>query len=572
MIQTALIDDFEEYDYSVGKTFARREYQARIVDQAVTLLEKHYSCLVTMATGTGKTAVARGIIERCGVGENRRVLWIVGREELVNQAHNTLKSLGPRCEVEMQDWRATLGAEIVVASKDSLRHRLEKYPRDHFSMIVTDETHHGIAKTYRKIYDYFSAGTDRCWHLGLTATPDRTDKYSLGSELGGLFASATNPYTIFSGQSDGWLVPFRVFRIRLGGVDLSSVGTVAGDLNQGQLAEIMEAEKPLHGAANALIQYCEDRPTIVFASSVDHAERLSEILNRYHPDCARVVTGKTNKDIRRNLFRRFGKTYQFLCNYAVATEGVDLPDARCVAMLRPTKSRLVWVQAAGRGCRPHPDIDTIGGTAEDRLTWIAQSVKPDCLLLDFVGVAGKHKLVSPIDVLGGKEVPEDLRKEAEKILETTPITIEQAIDEARFKIEEIKRKAEESERKQRIADEARRAAIKGTADVQATEVPVSDLYLSTGDIDPSDNRPTPKQVQEAQRLKLRLPIGCTRKTASAIIGNEKNRRKLGLATAGQVNFLLKHWRRGNVYELTYQEASGLIEGIISKWNNKRQSA
>jgi superfamily II DNA/RNA helicase len=179
-----------------------------------------------------------------------------------------------------------------------------------------------------------------------------------------------------------------------------------GDLSNSELAAVLEFEQNLHGIACPVLDICGDRKTLIFCASVDQAERLSEILNRSKPGEANFVTGATPKDVRRAMFDDYAAgRFQYLCNVGVATEGFDEPGVEGVVMARPTKSRCLYTQMAGRGTRPTGEIaHTLNDcdSAEQRRNMIAESSKQSVEILDFVGNAGRHKLVNSADILGGK--------------------------------------------------------------------------------------------------------------------------------------------------------------------------
>ena len=152
------------------KEITLRDYQQECVDIIDNL--KGGSFLVSMATGLGKTAIFTHI-KRHG-----RVLILSHRDELVRQPEKYYDcSFGIEKADEHSD-----GEEVVSASVPSLIHRLNNFKPDDFDMIITDEAHHAVAPSYRKIYDYFKPRL----HLGFTATPNRGDKKKLGEIYSGI--------------------------------------------------------------------------------------------------------------------------------------------------------------------------------------------------------------------------------------------------------------------------------------------------------------------------------------------------------------------------------------------------
>ena len=97
----------------------------------------------------------------------------------------------------------------------------------------------------------------------MTATPDRHDEEALGK----IFDTVAFEYQLPAAIQDGWLVPIEQQHVVVEGLDLSACRTTAGDLNEGDLARIMELEQVLHGVVDPTIQLAGDTPTLVFASS-----------------------------------------------------------------------------------------------------------------------------------------------------------------------------------------------------------------------------------------------------------------------------------------------------------------
>ena len=246
---------------------------------------------------------------------------------------------------------------------------------------------------------------------GVSATPDRADKLALGQ----VFDSVGFEYAIHDAIDDGWLVPIVTNQVIVESLDFSHVRKTAGDLNQGDLAKIVEMESSLHGIATPCVEIAGDRKTLIFATTVSQAHDLCAIINR-HGKKATFIHGKTPKDERRELVRRYASgEYQYLCNVGIATEGFDDPGIEVVAIARPTMSRSLYTQMVGRGTRPLAgvvDKETLV-TPEHRKAEIKSSDKPTVEVIDFVGNSSKHRLVTAADILGGKYTEEVANRAAE---------------------------------------------------------------------------------------------------------------------------------------------------------------
>jgi superfamily II DNA or RNA helicase len=403
-------------------TFALRDYQ-RDAFRCVTreLTERGVRrTLVVMPTGTGKTILFAAIAQAWGDAGRGRVLVLSHREELVAQAQDKIRaSTGLDCGVEMGDESVAgslLNAPVVSASVQTLSRpsRLARFPRDAFGLIVVDEAHHATADGYRAVMDHF----DGARVLGVTATPDRLD----GIGMGRVFPSVAFTYEIRDAIRDGHLVPIRQKAILVESLELDRVRSRAGDLVESDLARAFAAEKVLHEIAAPLAEEAGQRPTIVFTVDVATAHSLARVLGGYTSSGAIALDGSTDRDVRRATVARFlAGDVQYLVNCALFTEGFDAPLTSCVAIARPTQSRALYSQMIGRGTRLAP-------------------AKDDLLVLDFRGNAGKHKLVTPADVLADRMGAEE-RALTERLAASGDLDLLEAHDMALAQID-AKRRAE----------------------------------------------------------------------------------------------------------------------------------
>jgi len=440
-----------------------RPYQTAAVEAVEDAWKTGDSTLMVLPTGTGKTIVFAHILDRMVHG---RAMVVAHREELIWQAADKIEAVtGEKPDVEMADFKAAHSfwgkARFVISTVQTQNAgrnggRMERFDPHEFAVLVVDEAHHATAPTYRRIIDHYRQNP-ALKVLGCTATPDRHDEAALGQ----VFGSCAYDYEIVDAIGDGWLVPIRQRAVAVDGLDYSAVRTTAGDLNGADLARVMEYEETLHGIASPTLDLAADRKTLLFAASVAHAERLCEIFNRHRDGCARFVTGTTPKEERRAMFADYtAGRFQILCNVGVATEGFDEPDIAIVVMARPTKSRALYAQMAGRGTRPLPGL--VDGLAEaaDRRGRIDASAKPYLEIVDFVGNAGRHKLVMSADILGGNYT-DDVIARARAATESAagaPVDMLDALAQAEREI------AEQHERTRRAALRAKATYTARTVD------------------------------------------------------------------------------------------------------------
>ncbi len=546
-----------------------RKYQQEASDAVVRELEDNVSTLVVLPTGTGKTVLFADVVRRF---QPKRCLVFAHREELVFQAKEKIeKFAGVHCEVEMGQFRSDgwFGTRppCVVSSVQTLASggdgggRMTKFDPAEFGLVVVDEAHHATSGTYRKVMDYFKEGG--CRVLGVTATPDRADEEALGQ----VFDTVAYDYEIVEAIEDGWLVPVEQKMVNVSSLDLSSCRTTAGDLNGADLAKVMEDEETLHGVAIASVETCGDRRAIVFAATVKQAERLAEIFNRYKAGSATWVCGETNKDDRRKLLKDFaGGSYQFMVNVGVLTEGFDDSGVEVIVMARPTKSRALYAQMAGRGTRPADDIAAAlagMGSSEERRDAIANSRKPYCEILDFAGNSGRHKLVNAVDILGGKVSDEAIEMAREKIREAKgPVNVQEVLKE----MEETKREMDERKaREAAMRDKIRAKASFSTVDVDPFDV----FHIQPVKARGWDRAKTLSDKQRDILLKQGIdPDGMPYGQAKQLLNEVFRRWHSKLSSFKQARILRKN---GITAPMRHEEASRMIDAIAQRNGWRRRA-
>lgn len=443
--------------------FKLRDYQEGAVRGVIEAWKEHDSTLVVLPTGCGKTVVFGALCKQLLDPPTRRIMILAHRQELIHQAREKVEAITESdVQIEMGDIKVTemFGKKppVVVSTVQTQNAgRKEKFDPEEFCAVIIDEAHHATSASYREVIEHYRQNPN-CKILGVTATPDRADETALGS----VFDSVAYEYTHAQATHDGWLVPVHQEFVKVDTLDFSGVSVSAGDLNQAELAEVMEDERNLHAVAAPVLQLLgsNDR-AIIFAASVKQAERLAEILNRsveaaiVGGEVADWVSGSTPKEDRRRKLEAFraGKI-RFMVNVGILTEGFDDAGVNCVVMARPTKSRALYAQMVGRATRPAAEIAAKLGEVADgelRRLLIARSSKPFCKVIDFVGNSGRHKLVTSVDILGGKELDDEVKEEAKKILEEKSEASEsedalEAIEEAKARVAarreiEVKRRA-----------------------------------------------------------------------------------------------------------------------------------
>jgi type I restriction enzyme R subunit len=370
-------------NHAVGK--GERYYQEIAVNRAVEgILRGCRRQLLTMATGTGKTAVAFQISwklwnarwNRTGEHRRPRILYLADRNILVDQPKDGIFAPFGDARCKIEGGEALKSREMYFAiyqalARDERRPGLyREFPADFFDLVIVDECHRGSARddsNWREILAYF----EPAYQLGMTATPlrdDNRDTYLY-------FGNPVYQYSLRQGIEDGFLAPYRVHRVitewdaagwRPSAGDLDRFGRpIPDDEYQTRDFERMVALRVRTDAiARHLTQFLRktDRfaKTIVFCVDQEHADEMRRALNNHNADLAvhtsdyvcRVTSDEG--DIGRGHLSRFQdvetRTPAILTTSQLLTTGVDAPTCKNVVLARgsarcATSSRSVEIAA-----------------------------------------------------------------------------------------------------------------------------------------------------------------------------------------------------------------------------------
>lgn len=298
--------------------------------------------LVVLATGLGKTWLAAFDVAQLGA---RRVLFVAHREEILNQAAETFLRIRPQARVgfyagKMRD----MEADILCASVQTLGQdaHLERFTPDYFDYIVVDEFHHAAAPTYRRLLAYF---TPR-FLLGLTATPDRSDQSDILTLCDGNLVFSQG---LFDGITAKLLVPFHYYGIFDSSVDYTAIPWRNGRFDPDHLSNKLATLARARHALGEWQRHKQQR-TLAFCVSIAHAEFMATQFAKADISCAAVYAG--SKLSRADALERLRDgRLAVIFSVDLFNEGVDLPAIDTVMMLRPTESKILFLQQLGRGLR-----------------------------------------------------------------------------------------------------------------------------------------------------------------------------------------------------------------------------
>lgn len=358
--------------------------------------------LWAMPTGTGKTVTFATLAQRLGWP----VLILVHRDELVRQTVKTFGFVWPDASVGVvqADRNEIDGHDVVVASVQSLhKRRLHRIPDDRFGLVIADEAHHAVARTWEAVLDHF----DSRFILGCTATPERADGKGLAERFG---SEPLYVYPLRSAIDDGRLSKLVQYAIETG-ASLDGVSRRCGDFAKGELSQTVNTPARNTVIIEAFQEHAADRRALAFCVDVKHAHDLCEAFTEAGIVAA-TVTGTTPRDRRRELLAEFDAGHiQVMTNCAVLTEGYDSPGVSAVLMARPTSSRGLYTQCIGRGLRLAPG-------------------KTDCLVLDFTDNCERHKLISVLNLLGAPHAQNAAGDDVLKVVDRDVAEAERRLENA----------------------------------------------------------------------------------------------------------------------------------------------
>ncbi|MCV2366966.1 DUF3427 domain-containing protein [Roseateles oligotrophus] len=298
--------------------------------------------LVVLATGLGKTWLAAFDARQVGA---RRVLFVAHREEILQQAAQTFLLIRPDARVGYYMGQTRdVEVDVLCASVQTLGRNahLERFAPQHFDYIVVDEFHHAAAATYRRLLAYFAPR----FLLGLTATPDRTDQSDILSLCDDNLVFTRS---LFDGIQAKLLAPFHYHGILDESVDYRDVPWRNGRFDPEALSSKLAT---LGRARHALKQWREhgQQRTLAFCVSVKHADFMAAQFAHAGIAAAAVYAGSVMGRAEALERLRDGRL-AVIFSVDLFNEGVDMPSIDTVLMLRPTESKILFLQQLGRGLR-----------------------------------------------------------------------------------------------------------------------------------------------------------------------------------------------------------------------------
>ena len=320
------------------------DYQEDMKERIEKALHLHRSVMAQMPTGTGKTYLLTAVIDSFVSNNPMEKVWIVAhRRELVSQIDETVRKFH---SYSASNTSSLLSSVKAVSIQWLSKHydEIEEEP----GMIVIDEAHHALAKTYKEMWERFP----KAKFLGLTATPCRLN----GKGFTDLFDVLVQSWSVPEFISKGRLATYDFVSIKSDGVTQRLIDSLQkrgadGDYQNKEMDMLLNKKPSIERLYRSLEEFGKDRKGIVYAINISHAQKITKLYQE-HGVKAIAIDSKTPATERQQDIEAFKKgDIQVLVNVDIFSEGFDCPDVEFVQLARPTLSLAKYLQMVGRGLR-----------------------------------------------------------------------------------------------------------------------------------------------------------------------------------------------------------------------------
>ena len=320
------------------------DYQEDMKERIEKALRLHRSVMAQMPTGTGKTYLLTAVIDSFVRANPKAKVWIVAhRRELVSQIDETVRKFH---SYSSSNTSSLLSSVKAVSIQWLSKHydEIEEEP----GLIVIDEAHHALAKTYKEMWERFP----KAKFLGLTATPCRLN----GKGFTDLFDVLVQSWGVPEFISKGRLATYDFVSIKSDGVTQRLIDSLQkrgadGDYQNKEMDMLLNKKPSIERLYQSLEEYGKGRKGIVYAINISHAQKITKLYQE-HGVKAIAIDSKTPATERQQDIEAFKKgDIQVLVNVDIFSEGFDCPDVEFVQLARPTLSLAKYLQMVGRGLR-----------------------------------------------------------------------------------------------------------------------------------------------------------------------------------------------------------------------------
>ena len=320
------------------------DYQEDMKERIEKALRLHRSVMAQMPTGTGKTYLLTAVIDSFVSNNPMEKVWIVAhRRELVSQIDETVRKFHSYSASNT----STLLSSVKAVSIQWLSKHYDEIEEEP-GMIVIDEAHHALAKTYKEMWERFP----KAKFLGLTATPCRLN----GKGFTDLFDVLVQSWDVPEFISKRRLATYDFVSIKSDGVTQRLIDSLQkrgadGDYQNKEMDMLLNKKPSIERLYQSLEEFGKDRKGIVYAINISHAQKITKLYQENGVK-AIAIDSKTPTTERQQDIEAFKKgDIQVLVNVDIFSEGFDCPDVEFVQLARPTLSLAKYLQMVGRGLR-----------------------------------------------------------------------------------------------------------------------------------------------------------------------------------------------------------------------------
>ena len=339
-----------------------RDYQIDICSRVSEAFEYHRSVMVQMPTGTGKTVVLAELVKRLMMKDKVvRILIVAHRRELIEQIKATIK----RMKMDSRN--------ITVESIQTISRRIDAL--DFIpSLVVIDEAHHALAKTYKMMWETWPDVK----FLGLTATPCRLN----GKGFTDLFDVLVQSWDIPAFIKEKWLSTYDFVSIKADSRTQQLISSLKkrgtdGDYQVKEMDAVLNKRPSIERLYNCVMEFSRNRKGFVYAINIDHARSIAEYYQEQGVNAVAIDSHTPVKEREQIISSFRSGELQVLVNVDIFSEGFDCPDVEFIQLARPTLSLAKYLQMVGRGLRPSKG-------------------KKNCMIIDNVGLYRVFGLPSQI--------------------------------------------------------------------------------------------------------------------------------------------------------------------------------
>jgi superfamily II DNA or RNA helicase len=345
-----------------------RNYQITAKEDIYIAWKTFRTVMFQMPTGTGKTRLFSSIIKDMHeYGAKRRepvkILILAHREELISQIS---ESIGKKYGIAHGKIKSRHDEEhhypTQIASVQTLYRRIERWIQKDFNVIIIDEAHHVLAKTYRDICNNFPNAKI----LGVTATP-----YRLNAEpFPPMFDILVQSKSIYQFIKNGYLSEYEYYSIKPQSSTQQLINSISldfsGDYEEQEMVNLLDNKKIRANIIETYETYAKGKKGIVYTINKAHNQHVYEVFkdNGY---VAALIDSDTTVEKRKEIVQQFkAGDITILCNVNIFSEGFDCPDVEFIQLTRPTLSLAMYLQQVGRGFRTHDNkskvifLDNVG--------------------------------------------------------------------------------------------------------------------------------------------------------------------------------------------------------------------